>query len=257
MRTMLLALAALWIGSASAAAPVAGVDSLAEQARAASDYLEPKKAPIRELRNYQAIVTAVFDAAFAPDVKVRAIVEPSFAREFAVGIKERGGRFYVFAMQPPVQLWGYELLALFKSQSIVAVSENGSGGNEIAALEARLPKRHSDMRVMRCYSELNPRLAQRVIAVWDGMLSDLRAADRIGVDGESFQFASIDGAREMEGQTWSPEEGSRGAMLVEIAYTMKRMCNWGTPLSFFLRARLAREVEALEKRLGESMRGPR
>jgi len=257
MRTVLIvAIVAAWITSAGAVETSAGATAAAERARAASDYLEPKKPVIKELRNYQSMVNAVFDAAFAPDVKVRAIVEPSFFREYAVGIKERSGHYYVFGMEPRVQLWGYELLALFKSQAIVAVSADGSGANddEIAALQARLPKKTSDVRVMRCYSELDPRLARRVIAVWEGMLSELKASDRLGLDGESYQFAFREGARELEGQIWSPEEGSRGALLTDIAYTMKRLCTWGPPWSFFLRARLAREVGDLEKRVGVQRR---
>src|SRR6185503_17763159 len=250
MRILLvLAVVIAATGNANAVEPAKSADALAQSSRAKSDYLEPRREPIPQLRHYQEIVNSVLADAFAADVKARAIVEPSFAREFAVGIKESLGQYRIVGVESRVQLWGFEVLSMLKRNDFQAVSLDGSPRNdaEISTLEAALPKSVEEVRVTRCEARISAALARRVLAVWETMLKDTRAHGRLGLDGVSYAFAFNDGTRVLEGETWSPEDGSRGAMLVGIVHTMKRTCSSALP--FLLRAQLEREVTALEERL--------
>lgn len=63
----------------------------------ALDHLVPEQGGFE---SYRATERAVMKAAFDPSVRIRAVAEPSFRPEFAVGVREQAGGFKIFFLQP-------------------------------------------------------------------------------------------------------------------------------------------------------------
>ncbi len=81
----------------------------------AQQRLTPVEPPPDLLANYGARLRIVLGEAYSPDVKLRAVVRPSFHVEFAVGLRGRSGGYEIFALRPSRRVWGYEAIDLMKS----------------------------------------------------------------------------------------------------------------------------------------------
>lgn len=188
----------------------------------AADHLVPLTAA---LPGYQATVRAVLKDAFAPDVRVRAIVEPSFQPEFAVGLRERRGQYVIFALQPRQQLWGYTVLEMTKR------GQSMSGGrspmtDDMKSLEASLPADPAAVKVAHCEAKIDPALALRIVGAWKEMLVRVQRPekDEIVLDGVRYEFSMTNAERSLSGGALSPSSGTAPAVLVDMTHAMRSYC---------------------------------
>ena len=161
----------------------------------ATDHLEPA---VSWVAGYEPAVAEVLRSAFSNDVHVRAIVEPSFRNEFAVGTKEENGKFQIFFVRASEHVWN-------------------------ALLDKKPTK---DIPTTYCEYEIPTDLGHQLDLVWDGMLAEIEQNDapQDGVDGDFYYFSKdIDGSLKI-GMTWSPDEKSKPGKLVGIAYSMQNLC---------------------------------
>jgi hypothetical protein len=232
----------------------------------AQDHLVPESSVIGGSEfspDYQSVVQAVLHEAYADDVKVRLIVEPSFSPEAAIGLKEDNGNYRIFTLAPAVQLWGYESLRMMKGGEERLVSNGNSKDsqppdNDIAALKAYLPADVHDVKVKRCEADIDPALGARIVEVWKAMLLDTRYARGPEyvkgpdgkmqqvvaevMDGTLFHFSMFGGLDFLAGQAHSPFEGTKPAQLVNIADMMDQFCQTKDPK---FTAQMNRDVDAL------------
>ena len=163
----------------------------------AAAYLEPEHS---SFPSYDSALATVFKAAFANDVQVRAIVEPSLFLEFAVGVTKSVGAFHIFLLQPSTQVW----------QAVTS------------------PDKQTDpaaIKVETCTMQLDAGIAERMVAAWKTALEHVRPSDRSdGLDGDSFQFSMTLDGHELSGQTWSPPPSSEAGTLANVAYAMRDAC---------------------------------
>ncbi|MGD0867272.1 MAG: hypothetical protein ABSA49_17150 [Rhizomicrobium sp.] len=186
------------------------------QARSA-DHLEPAAETVA---GYESGVIEVLKDAFTDDVQVRAIVEPSFEKEFAVGTKESDGVFRIYFVRASQQVWS-NLLNKEPTKNI---------GSEI------------------CEMEIPADLGRRIDLVWDGMLRQTRPNESptYGLDGDNYYFSKdVDGKLAI-GEMWSPPDDSKPGKLVDIVYTMRDLC---TKKDEALATKLNEQVDDLLARL--------
>jgi len=164
------------------------------------EYLAPEST---NFPAYEAAVTGIFKAAYAPDVRARAIVEPSLFLEFAVGVTQSHGAFEVFFLEPSTQVW----------QAVTS------------------PDHRTDLKaitVKRCSMPIYPDIGERLVAAWASALQDVRPSDGTGgLDGDSYHFSMTLKGHDLAGQTWSPLESSEAGRLASIAYTIRSACKDG------------------------------
>jgi hypothetical protein len=217
--------------------------------RESSEYLSQGEA-FTTLEDFQKLVRNVFREAYTSDVRIRVLVQPSFAREYAVGLKETNGTFTAFWVESKVQLWGYGLLDMFKKGQIVGVRDGKStNAEEIARLEAELPQQPNNVPLMRCQKPIESALAQRILFAWSQMLTRARPDKSYGLDGDTYEFAMIHGDKTITGTAWSPAPGSRDDLLINVVIALRRVCMNNFPLAFLYRHQLVSALDNLEKRL--------
>lgn len=190
----------------------------------AGEYLEPEQS---HLTGYQSSVKTVLREAYGPNVRARAIAEPSFLPEFAVGVKEEAGKYSVFYLEPSMQVWQYTTLEMMKNGQIVRTKPDGTPGtaDAIARLEASLPPKPTDLRVQRCVLPIDPKLGAAIVEVWKEILSRVKPQPPTdGLDGETIHFSMTADGHELAGQTWSPPEASEAGRLSAIVYTIRSAC---------------------------------
>lgn len=194
----------------------------------ASDHLVPEHAG---LESYRATEQAVLKAAFDPSVRVRAVAEPSFSLEFAVGVREQTDGFKIFFLQPSRQLWNYTTLQMMKDGRIRVYKPDGSPGTQeaIERQKARLPADPKMLPMSRCEASVSPALARELIEDWRLMLERVAPKDDnvTIMDGETIRFAMGDGGA--TGETQSPDAASQPGMLVAVVYAMRDYCRTPTP----------------------------
>ena len=98
----------------------------------ASEYLEPEDSAFTGFAfdtEYQARVTTVMHEAFARDVLVRMIGEPSFSPEYVLGVRKDTNGYVLFGMTPKIQLWLYSTLHDLKEGSIQCVKTDKTDCN--------------------------------------------------------------------------------------------------------------------------------
>jgi hypothetical protein len=185
--------------------------------------LQPEDAGFADYRSSE---RRVFDAAFAPGVVARMIGEPSFEREYAVGLASDGGKYRIFVLEPSAQIWSYTILKMMKDGSITSTDGNGRSttADQIRQLEAALPPHPEDLKLARCDVEVRPELAVRIVESWRHMLATTEPTHALGLDGAFYHFAVRDGGSERRGQTWSPDAASNAGRLVAIAIAMRDAC---------------------------------
>lgn len=171
-----------------------------------------------------------FGEAYAPDVKLRVFVSPSWAASHAVGIRQTNDTFTVFGLQRANRASLWELA--------------------LAAWNHRLPElsKGIESRVWRCEARIDAALVNRLMRVSETMLSKEFLKDAIGLDGEMYFVDMPTTVGIMQGQTWSPESGSRSGLFTDIVDTLGRYCVWG---GYFHGQQLDERIQALESKLTE------
>ena len=185
--------------------------------------------------DYESMVREVFHEAYARNVMLRMVEEPSFSPEFAVGIKQDKGAS-IFAISSDKELGSYDVLKGMKDGLANAPNKKAQQ-DAIDRLSATLPKDYHDVRLHRCQIGIDSDLAARITKVWRNVLLEtqyvqpLKGPDgkekdieTINVDGVTFHFFLRDTSGLLAGQTWSPSD-NKPAMLVEIAETMAEYCD--------------------------------
>jgi hypothetical protein len=191
----------------------------------AADHLTPSTgSPV--LASYQTTVREALAAAFLPNVRVRVIGEPSFQPEFAVGIRERGGRYWIFALQPRQQLWGYSVLEMANRGEIQWLNRERGAPDPMKELRDSLPPTPRDVKIDRCEAPIDADLAGEVIQSWARMLDGVRPerSSGFGVDGETYDFSMERDGRTLTGSTWSPDPATPPGLLVLMVAEMRNYC---------------------------------
>jgi len=176
---------------------------------------------------YQPMVDSVLKEAFAPDVRLRAIVEPSFSPEYVVGVREREGGYWLFMVRPDSQVWRYMVARMAQGGQIQAYKPDGSPDTGYEArVKAGLPERPEALKLERCEVRLKPALAAELVADWRAMLAKVRPGYRpdMGLDGETYLFSMEVDDRTLAGGAWSPEPDSEPGRLVAVVEAMRDAC---------------------------------
>ncbi len=163
----------------------------------AEDHLRPEES---SFPTYQASETSVFKAAFGSDVRARAIIEPAFFLEFAVGVKETDGRYSVFMLKPSTQIWAAELS-----------KDKQTDPKSITATACEIPIRQT--------------VGTRIVAVWKAILSRVKPRPaELGLDGEFDHYSMTVDSQVLAGQARSPREDSEAGMMEGIVYAIHEAC---------------------------------
>jgi hypothetical protein len=232
VRTGLLILLALAQSSA---------DSAVRELRSMAAH--PRLAPVQSwpgpLSAYQANLRRVFRDAFAPQVRLRALITPSFAPESMVGLRQAGVGHEIFALRPRRQIWLYQAIRHYRYGRASVMSLDGTDparqsakeSAELARLEKDLPADPADMPLSRCAVTVDPALAAEVIAAWRTMLAAVETEEDLmpGLDGTTYVFSMETGGRSLAGETWTPNEGTAPARLARLAEAMHRYCEKRAP----------------------------
>src|SRR5689334_10642895 len=106
----------------NAACAAAMVSVLAFGPAQAAERLAPEGSTT--LADYEAQVGQVLHGAFERDVRLRAIFEPAFQPEFAVGLRGRPEAPVIFMLQPSRQVWSYSVLQMMKDGRIQVLGKD-------------------------------------------------------------------------------------------------------------------------------------
>ena len=162
------------------------------------DNLEPDLSiftGFRIVTDYYSNVVTFFSKAFAPSVKLRAVVLPSFVAEYVTGIRERDNKYFAFKLTAQSQLWGeYQR----KRNNM-----NASAPKEIEVHESEV--------------EISQKTYKLLDVVWRKMILNTKYYEDTfgrGLDGTSYHF-SISNLH--AAQTWSPKPNTQTGYLVKIA----------------------------------------
>lgn len=214
--------------------------------------LVPEEKTIPILEKYEERVRQVLKEAFGPEVKLRAIVHPAFAPEFAVGVRQRGDRHYVFAIQPSQSVWTYTWLEVMREGRAGVMSLDGRDQtpSEIQRLTAALPADPSDLPLSRCEAPVDVELAASIMSAWKNMLEEVRPGEEqpTGTDGVTYHFSMESDGRPLAGQIWSPDRDTRTARLAKMADTMRSYCQKPAP-------KHTRRITTLTQELARAERG--
>ena len=193
----------------------------------AQDRLAPADKQEHGLETYRELVRRVLGEAFAPDVKARVIVEPSFQPELAIGLRQRGASFELFSIRPTKHIWNFQLLDMMKTGKIQTLGPSSRNQEaEIKKLEAGLPNNPEQIPLKRCKVSVEQSIAKTILSAWSHMLQNIAPDDEapFGLDGESYYFSMPVSDRELMGQTWSPRQGSRADKFVRMSFAMRDFC---------------------------------
>jgi len=252
----LIALAALLAGSASAQP---------NMPPRAEDHLEPDGSILGAsafLADYDVMLRDVLHAAYARDVEVRMIAQPSFVPEYAVGL--RGGKtigkgdfkmvvagppYRIFALSPAASVWTYQSIAMLKSGQTRMVGENAQQlqKKEIERAQASVPANPRDLKVSQCEIGIDDALGGRIIEVWRKMLMRTRYSQQNmnGADGATYDFSMfVRGVGPLAGKVWSPDRDSSTGALVALSGEMYGICTKKKDASMAQLEKLTAELEA-------------
>lgn len=183
-------LAAVLAASPALAGPTMALPPAAVAADA-SQFLQPED---NYFESYRATEARVFKEAFAGDVVARAMVEPSFQSEFALGLIADHGGYKLILLEAKRQIWPHT------------------------------PPHPENLPVARCQIRVPAGIGHRILEAWTLMLDRTVPTNQSGLDGVINHFALRDGGRERAGQTWSPVESTNPGRLVAITDAMRNAC---------------------------------
>jgi hypothetical protein len=216
----------------------AAIISLAAPLAAAADHLEPEASILggedEGFLYYDTVVAGVLKDAYDQNVVARAIVEPSFQPEYAVGLVSDKGRYSIFTLVPALHLWSYEILEEMESgrSTILKDGKQVRDDQGIAELRAHLPADWHEVKVKRCDAAIDKAVATKILAAWQSVVFDTRfdkpasdgsVTETITLDGTSYHFAAS-GAVDLAGQTANPDASSPPGQLADMAEKMATYC---------------------------------
>lgn len=223
----------------------------------ANEHLEPEYSQFARaglppsatsLRPYHEIVITVLDGAFDADVRARLIAMPSFTPEYAMGIRETEGNYKIFHLVSESQLWSYENLKTLREIAEAGgfPGQDANLAEAIAEYETQLPDDYHDVETNYCEIEIPSRLAEDLLAIWEGILLETRYGDQepVGPDGTDYHFSMLANGVVMAGKVWSPDPQSKTGAMVSITETMKNLCLTGDQN---LLAQLEPQVNAMQE----------
>lgn len=173
--------------------------------------------------------------AYAPDVVLHMVVEPSFQLSYAVFLKKRDTGFSIVTLKLPPKV---EYL-LLRYRDIEALEKKLDGdkpydqldedeknsADYLARLKKDIPPYPKEVIAERCEMAIDTALADRLIQAWHVLLADTRAiAIEDGLDGTFYNFFMRFDGKRLAGYTWSPDRDTRPGRLVEIGEMMRQHC---------------------------------
>jgi hypothetical protein len=199
----------------------------------AEDHLDPGEPVLGTafLADYEIQVREKLKDAYAVSVEVRMVAPPSFFPEYAVGLLHASkysheAPYRIFTLTSAAQIWTYRSIDMLKTgQTRVVV---GDKKKEIERLESSVPRNLNDLKVLRCETGIGDELGTRIVEVWRKMLLRTRYSARPtwGTDGTTFHFSMASPILgPLAGKTWSPPRDTATGNLVELANTMRDVCN--------------------------------
>jgi hypothetical protein len=205
------------------------------------------------LAEHRARVRTVLKDVYGPDIRLRAVVEPSFQVEYAVALRQEGSGYEIVTLRPSRQIWTYAAIARLKSGHAGTFRTTGddfSGdlvdttAESIADLREGLPENPADLPVSRCAAPVDADTAAGLLRAWHLMLLQVRPDKNSlgGADGTTYSFSMEEGGRTLSGETWSPRRRTRPARLAAIAEAMLGYCQTRDPSQLRRISELARKL---------------
>lgn len=203
----------------------------------AEDHLEPEDSILggdAYSAGYEALVQGKLREAYGFDVVARMVALPSFVPEYTVGLasKTKNGKaapYRIFVLAPVASLWTYQSIAMLKNGSVRVLGDQNQSAlkQEIARLESSVPRDPDDLKVNHCQTDISDTLGNRIVEVWRKMLQHTHysARNMNGTDGATYHFGiAAPGTGLLAGKVWSPERDTATGALVELADTMRAVC---------------------------------
>lgn len=187
----------------------------------ARDRLDPVPPQDAVSRTYDATFRAVFREAYQPGVEVRVIVTPSWALDYAIGLRRGASGHEIFLIEPSIRASRYASIELEREGHYVSPSETREQVLRRLDEERRhLPPSLSDVPISRCSAPIDERTAAAVIAAWRNRLQNIGPQpDSFTFDGVNYRFSMELGGRLVEGQQ------QRGGVMPQLADAMGAYCS--------------------------------
>ncbi|HWA03883.1 MAG TPA: hypothetical protein VG819_10175 [Rhizomicrobium sp.] len=176
---------------------------------------------------YQEDIQTVFHEAYADDVLLRMIAEPSFFREFAVGLKKTASGTSIFGLRAKVQIWTFESRDSLMMEARDCVSSPHEGCRELQSESTDMPDDIHGIGLERCEILLPEATVPKIEDAWHLALLTVgsRTDEVVGVDGESFYFGAREDGQWRGGKVWSPDPNTLPGRLVSLALDMNDLCH--------------------------------
>ncbi len=194
----------------------------------AQEHLVPEPGLLAEYDEYRSKVREAFAAAQKEEVVCQAVILASIVPEQAIGVRKSATGHEVFSSVPSSAIWDTELVRMHESGEIQTFNKDGKKltleeDESYQKLKKRTPadfrKITTDVKAVA----VDNAIAKRIAAVWERMLLATRQPkeQRQGLDGASYHFSMlVSGRGVISGQVWSPNEKTKTAALVDLAYAL-------------------------------------
>ena len=217
----------------------------------AQDHLEPGEA-FANLGKYPEYVRRVLAGGYSKDVVLRVLLLPSFSPEEVAGIRKRNQEYDAFCITPRTAVWDTYTIKEKESGEIRVFDVNGKRvtpqkNKDLLDLKKRAPSDYQHIKIQRWSTPIPASVAERVIRLWRQMLLDARpgADERVGVDGETYEFAMpLNGRSVLTAEVWSPEKGTRTEALVMVAHALSQFARGSMDTQ-----ELIKRLKSLESRI--------
>jgi hypothetical protein len=204
----------------------------------AQEHLVPEPGLLAEYDQYHFKIRELFAAAQKEEIICQVAILASFVPEQIVGIRKTATAHEVFSITPASAIWDTELLQMHEAGRITTFDKDGKKltleeDESYQALKKRTPADFRQIKTDLKTVALDDALARRVSAIWERMLLATRQPKepRQGIDGASYHFSMfVLGRGIISGQIWSPDEKTKTASLVDLAYTLSLFANGKTDL---------------------------
>lgn len=216
----------------------------------AQDHLNPDTSAFADPDSHLLKCRHVFASAFEHEVTLRALVLPSFTKEYVVGIQVGDAGAEAFVLEPSSSIWDTELLEMYKKGEIGPSLT--SDGKEIPldqdqaykALKKRAPEDYRAIKAIRRARPLPRAVADGIKTLWKAMLLAVRHSEKEdGLDGITYHFSAwVQGRGDLSGHIWTPEPESKAGQLARLAEAVADFARGAAPLQT-----LVVRLEAAEK----------
>jgi hypothetical protein len=199
---------------------------------------------------YQKNIQTVLHEAYADNVIVRMVGEPSFSPEYAVGLRKSAAGVFIFSVQTKIQIWVFQSRDQeLKDARACDIQKYPDCAYERKYLEA-MPTDIHDIGLERCEVPVPGDVEAHIEDAWRLSLATAGKSgdDRVGVDGEFYHFAMNDGGRHLGGRIWTPDANSLPGMLFDLGLDMKKLCTGSSNITV---TQIDREASVLVQKLKE------